>query len=138
MQSGPELRFVVEEQRTTFDVVKLWFPRVLLALVFVFIGLSKFNSDPRGEWFQIFAKIGLGQWFRYFTGAMQIMGALLMLTPWTLTVGAALLACTMIGAVVVDVFVAPVAIFAIVPLALLGMVVAVWFAGRFGVASGRN
>jgi multidrug efflux pump subunit AcrB len=41
----------------------------------------------------------------------------------------------MVGAVVADVFVAPVAIFAIVPLALLGMIVAVWYAERFGAGS---
>jgi len=135
MQTVPELRFVVEEKRSAFDVVKVWVPRVLLALVFVSIGMSKFNDDPRGEWVQIFEKIGFGQWFRYFTGGMQVVGALLMLTPWTLTVGTALLACTMIGAVVVDVFVARVAIFAIVPLALLGMLGAVWYTGRFGAGS---
>jgi putative oxidoreductase len=131
----PELQFVVEEKRGVFDIIKLLVPRILLSLVFVFIGTSKFNNDPRGEWVQIFDKIGFGQWFRYFTGGMQVVGALLMLTPWTLTAGAAMLAATMVGAVVADVFVAPVAIFAIVPLALLGMIVAVWYAERFGAGS---
>jgi len=69
---------------------------------------------------------------------MQIAGALLMLMPWTLTLGAGMLACTMVGAVLVDIFVAPSAVFAIVPLALLGIIVAVWFAGRFGTTSAHS
>jgi amino acid transporter len=86
----------------------------------------------------IFEQIGFGQWFRYFTGVMQITGALLMLTPWTLTIGAAMLACTMVGAMLVDVFVAHAVGFAFVPLVLLGIIIAVWFAGRLGTGSATS
>ena len=131
----PELKFAIEEQRGLIDVFALWVPRVALVIAFVLIGGTKFNNDPHGEWFKIFARIGWGQWFRYFTGAMQVTGALLMLAPWTLTLGAAMLACTMIGAAIVDVVVMHAVGYALVPLILLGFIAAVWFAGRFGVGA---
>ena len=133
MQAAPELKLVVEEQRTAMDVFTLWMPRVALVLAFLFIGLTKFNSDPRGEWYRIFERIGFGQWFRYFTGAMQVTGALLMLPRRTLTLGAAMLASTMVGAMIVDIVVMRAVGYALLPLILLGFVSAVWFAGRFGV-----
>jgi putative oxidoreductase len=80
-------------------------PPLLVGLLFVLIGYSKFNDNPRGEWVQIFDRIGLGQRFRYFTGAMQVLGGLLMGVPKTMVYGAAMLTCTMIGAVFVDLFV---------------------------------
>ena len=126
---------LVEERRGAIDVFKTWVIRIPVVLVFLLIGFTKFNNDPRGEWFKIFARIGWGQWFRYFTGAMQVTGALLMLAPWTLTLGAAMLACTMIGAAIVDVVVMHAVGYALVPLILLGFVAAVWFAGRFGVGA---
>jgi putative oxidoreductase len=100
-------------------------PRVGLAVFFVLVGYSKFNSDPRGEWVQIFERIGVGQWLRYVTGVMQVGGAILLLPRRTLTVGAAMLACTMAGAALVDLFILPSPI-VIVPLLLLMIVIVVW------------
>jgi len=54
----------------------------------------------------------------------------MMLTPWTRTAGAFLLACTMIGAIIVDIFVAHAVGFAFAPLVLLCIIAATWFAGR--------
>lgn len=100
-------------------------PRVGLAVFFVLVGYSKFNSDPRSEWVEIFERIGVGQWLRYVTGVMQVGGAILMLPRRTLTVGAALLACTMAGAALVDLFIVPSPI-VIVPLLLLMIIIVVW------------
>jgi len=133
MPGAPDLQLAIEETRGVMDVFTLWMPRIALVLAFVFIGGTKFDNNPRGEWFRIFERIGWGQWFRYCTGAMQVAGALLMLTPWTLTLGAAMLASTMIGAMIVDVVVMHAVGYALLPLILLGFVVSVWFAGRFGV-----
>ena len=102
MPAAPELKLAIEEKRGLLDLFTLWVPRIALLLAFVPIGGTKFNNDPRGEWVKLFERIGWGQWFRYFTGAMQVTGALLMLTPWTLTLGAAMVAWTMIGAMITD------------------------------------
>jgi putative oxidoreductase len=129
MESVPELKFLVEEKRGAIDVFTAWLPRLAVVFAFVVIGATKFSND-RGEWYRIFALIGLGQWFRYFTGAVQVSGALMMLTPWTRTAGAFLLACTMIGAIIVDIFVVHAVGFAFAPLVLLCIIAATWFAGR--------
>ena len=128
MESVPELKLLVEEKRGAIDVFTAWLPRLAVVFAFVVIGATKFSG--RGEWYRIFELIGLGQWFRYFTGAVQVSGALMMLTPWTRTAGAFLLACTMIGAIVVDIFVAHAIGFAFAPLVLLCIIAATWFAGR--------
>ena len=138
MPGAPDLKLAIEEKRGVMDVFTLWMPRIALVLAFVFIGGTKFDNNPRGEWFRIFGRIGWGQWFRYFTGAMQVAGALLLLTPWTLTLGAAMLASTMIGAMIVDVVVMHAVGYALLPLILLGFVVSVWFAGRFGAGAPKS
>jgi uncharacterized membrane protein YphA (DoxX/SURF4 family) len=47
----------------------------------------------------IFKKIGLGHWFRYFTGGLEVVGAILVLVPRTAGFAATLLGMTMVGAV---------------------------------------
>ena len=47
-----------------------------------------------------FDKIGLGQWFRYLTGALEVAGGLMLLIPKCAFYGAALLVMVMAGAVV--------------------------------------
>jgi putative oxidoreductase len=128
MDSVPELKFLVEEQRGAIDVYTAWLPRLAVVFGFLVIGGTKFSSG-RGEWYQLFERIGLGQWFRYFTGGMQVLGALLLLTRRTRTAGAAMLGCTMVGAMFVDVFIVHAVGFAVAPLILLCIVAAIWFAG---------
>ena len=98
-------------------------PAVAIGLLFVFIGYGKFDSH--GVWVTIFERIGLGQWFRIFTGVVQLSGGVLMLFRRGRTIGAALLACTMAGAAIVDIAVmgSPIVI---VPLLLLIVIAAVW------------
>ena len=48
---------------------------------------------------ETFNKIGIGQWFRYVTGGIEVASAILLLIPRLTPVGAALLVCTMTGAV---------------------------------------
>ncbi len=75
-----------------------WALRGGIAAAFALIGAEKFSSGPGSQWFTIFQQIGLGQWFRYFTGAVEILGGLLVLCPWTVSLGLAVLGCTMAGA----------------------------------------
>jgi putative oxidoreductase len=100
-------------------------PRVGLAAFFLFVGYTKFSNDPHSEWVKIFERIGVGQWLRYVTGVMQMGGAILLLPRRTMTVGAAMLACTMAGAACVDLFIIPSPI-VIVPLLLLMIIIVTW------------
>jgi hypothetical protein len=49
--------------------------------------------------------MGLGQWFRYFTGSLEVLGAVLILVPPLAAFGAVLLICIMIGATIMHLFV---------------------------------
>jgi hypothetical protein len=130
----PELQFAIEERRSGVQTAMLWVARLALVVAFVFIGGSKFDSDPHSMWVQLFDKIGFGQWFRYFTGTMQIAGAVLMVHRRTITVGTAMLGCTMVGAALTDVFVMHAPGYVLAPLSLLGMIVAIWFASTIAAA----
>lgn len=82
----------------------LWVLQGLLALVFVYSGASKFSAHGM-FWIELFAKIGIGQWFRYFTGSLEVICAILLLIPKTSPIAAALLACAMAGAILTDLFI---------------------------------
>jgi putative oxidoreductase len=111
-----ELKLAVESRRGVADILMVWIPRLALAALFLNIGAAKFASD--GLWVRIFAKIGFGQWFRYLTGAMQAGGALLLLVPRTVVAGAALIGCTLVGAVIVQIAIFH-SISAVIPAVLL-------------------
>jgi uncharacterized membrane protein YphA (DoxX/SURF4 family) len=82
-----------------------WILRGGIAILFVVFGWEKFSEDPRSGWIRMFQEIGIGQWFRYFTGVVEILGGALVLIPWTVTAGLALLACTMASAALILTFV---------------------------------
>ena len=138
MPATRELSFVVDDSPTRVSILLAWIARFAVVAAFLFIGATKFNNNPRSEWVKVFERIGWGQWFRYFTGVVQVCGALLLATPWTTTIGAFLLCCTMIGAAIVDATVMHSPGVALVPLVLLGIVAATWFTGTFGSTSVRR
>lgn len=77
--------------------VSLWVLQVVTAAAFLMAGFGTLSGYPMMV--ETFDKIGIGQWFRYVTGAIEIASAILLLIPRMTPVGAALLFCTMIGAV---------------------------------------
>lgn len=81
----------------------IWTLRIVLALLFLYEGIDKFSE--RRLWLRIFGEIGFGQWFRYFTGVVEISGGLMLLIPKATLVAVGLLVCTMIGALLVHVLV---------------------------------
>jgi uncharacterized membrane protein YphA (DoxX/SURF4 family) len=129
----PDLRLQVIDDRPPIVVraLRAVLP-ILFGLLFVYIGWTKFDSQSM--WVQIFARIGLGQWFRYVTGAIQIAGGLLLVPPRTRVIGGSLIACTMLGAAVADVFILSYGPLAIVPLVLCGL--AATFAGQAWIGRG--
>jgi len=80
-----------------------WFARGGIALAFVVFGWEKFPADSM--WPKFFQDVGLGQWFRYFTGVVEILGGVLVLIPRTAAAGLALLAVTMASAALILIFV---------------------------------
>jgi uncharacterized membrane protein YphA (DoxX/SURF4 family) len=127
-----DLKLFVESERHRLDIFITWLCRAGVAVFFIYIGSTKFG--PTSGWIPIFDRIGLGQWFRYLTGTMQIGGGILLLIPQTGLLGATILASTMLGAVVAQLFILHGGIVAIMPAALLAGVIAVgWqaYASRF-------
>jgi putative oxidoreductase len=97
------MSIIVTPARQRWTSAALWFVRGLLALAFVAAGGAKLYGVPMLV--EEFQHIGLGQWFRYFTGGLEIMGAILLLLPQRAALGALLLICIMIGAVITHLFV---------------------------------
>jgi uncharacterized membrane protein YphA (DoxX/SURF4 family) len=52
--------------------VVLWVLQVLLAIMFAMAGLAKVFGES--AMVEMFAEIGLGQWFRYVVGSLEISG----------------------------------------------------------------
>jgi len=81
----------------------LWAAQIVAAAAFLMSGGMKLlGLGPAPE---MFAIIGLGQWFRYLTGAIEVVSAVLLLVPGLAFFGAALLVPTMIGAIATHLFV---------------------------------
>lgn len=101
-----------------------WILRIAAGGIFLGVGLTKFESSS--SWVPLFAQIGLGDWFRYLTGAIQIIAGVLFLIPRAVYAATAVAGVTMTGAIVVHIFVLSTGLGgAIIPLALLVFIVAV-------------
>jgi len=112
----------IEPVPSRLGLLAAWLPRIAVALVFVSVGSSKFR-DPM--WVRLFAQIGLGQWFRYLTGVMQLAGGVLVLVPRTSLAGIVLAACTMLGASIAWITVLHAPANAPIPAALLAILIAI-------------
>jgi putative oxidoreductase len=75
----------------------------LLAAAFLAAGGAKLAGVPMMV--QIFAQIGMGQWFRIVTGLVEVAGAVALLVPGFAALGAAWLGATMYFAVLTHLFV---------------------------------
>jgi uncharacterized membrane protein YphA (DoxX/SURF4 family) len=123
-----DLQLIAEETRDSIDVLRMWLPRVGVAIAFLGLGYEKFGEHSM--WVRLFEQIGLGQWFRYFTGAMQMSGAVLVLVPRTFRFGMLTLACTMVGAMAVWIFIVHEPFSAIVPGFVLAILLTVFALSR--------
>jgi uncharacterized membrane protein len=77
--------------------------QALLALVFGMAGLAKVFGDP--AMVEMFATVGVGQWFRYVVGAFEISGAVGVLIPRLSGPAALGLVCLMAGATLTNLLV---------------------------------
>ncbi|WP_417668467.1 DoxX family protein [Roseibium sp.] len=102
--------------------------RVVLAAVFLAAGFAKLGGVQMMV--DSFAAIGIGQWFRYLTGFIEVGSAILLFAPGKQAYGAMLLVGTMIGAVLAHLFIlGPSAVPAVV-LGLLSAIVLFIYRGQ--------
>lgn len=72
--------------------------KAFLTLAFAAAGLAKLlGVQMMVDEFEL---LGLGQWFRYVTGIIELGSAILLWVPGMAAYGAALLVCTMVGALI--------------------------------------
>ena len=83
--------------------VLLWILQIGAAGMFLMVGFLKLSGAA--QLVGLFEAIGLGQWFRYLTGTLEVVGAILLLIPRASGLGALLLVGVMAGAVMTHVFI---------------------------------
>ena len=86
-------------------LVALWLTQIVLAGMFFLAGGLKLTGVPMMV--ALFDAIGVGQWFRYVTGSIEVVSAVALLVPSLAAFGALLLIPTMVGAVVTHLFIVP-------------------------------
>src|SRR5438105_15225983 len=123
MSVSASLTHAPAAQRARAANVTLWIVQIALAGMFLMAGASKlFGAAPMVA---LFDAIGIGQWFRYVTGLIEVGSAVALLVPRSAVFGALVLVPTMIGAVATELFI--VGDSAIPPaVLLLGTVAVVW------------
>ena len=77
--------------------------KALLTLAFGGAGLAKLSGVEMMV--QTFEAVGVGQWFRYVTGVIELGPAIMMWVPGLQFIAATLLTCTMVGAVLAHLFI---------------------------------
>jgi uncharacterized membrane protein YphA (DoxX/SURF4 family) len=115
-----------DEPRGRASLIALWLTQVVLAAMFVMAGGSKLAGVP--AMVTLFDTIGLGQWLRYVTGAIEVSSAIALLVPSAAIYGALLLIPTMLGATIANVFVVHTS--PVIPLLLLAGAAAVAWVRR--------
>jgi putative oxidoreductase len=81
-------------------LITLWTLSGLVALAFLGAGGAKLAGTA--VMVELFAKVGLGQWFRYFTGLLEVVGAIGLLMSRYAFYAAVLLAIVMVGAIIAE------------------------------------
>jgi hypothetical protein len=84
-------------------LIALWAVQIALAGMFLLAGGSKLlGAAPMVA---LFDAIGIGQWFRYLTGLIEVGSALALLVPSFAVFGAVAFVATMVGAVATHLFI---------------------------------
>lgn len=125
----PELGAAAKRTGGGWNLVD-WALRVFVALVFLYEGIDKFGS--RRLWMTVFAEIGIGQWFRYATGIIEVTGGALLLFPKATPVAVTMLACTMVGAFLAHVLIIGVGAQTVLVSILFALILAIGWRWRAG------
>jgi putative oxidoreductase len=94
---------VTAPSRSRAASIALWIVQIATAAMFLLAGSSKLAGVP--AMVGLFGAIGIGQWFRYLTGSIEVVSAILLLIPSLAFFGALLLVPTMVAAVLTHLFI---------------------------------
>jgi len=99
-RSRPELP---QEQRRRHQLIALECTELALAGVFFLVGGAKLIGRP--DMVELFRSIGFGQWLRYLTGTIEVVGAAFLVVPLASGASAVALGGVMIAATLIELFV---------------------------------
>ena len=103
MSSAASVTHASPIHRVRATSIALWVVQIAVAGMFLLAGGSKLlGASPMVS---MFDAIGIGQWFRYVTGLIEVGSALALLTPRFAAFGALTLVATMIGAIATHVLI---------------------------------
>ncbi|RDI65687.1 DoxX-like protein [Nocardia pseudobrasiliensis] len=112
----------------------LWTLQIVLGLFFIIAsGLPKLVGQSDAV--RVFHEIGWGDWFRYFTGLVEVSGGIGLLVPRLSGLAAAGLSITMVCAAATQAFLMGAPSMAIFPLALAALFA--WMAHERGIRVSR-
>ena len=103
MSLAPSLTQASSVRNGRAGLIALWMVQIALAGMFLLAGGSKLLGAP--AMVALFNTIGIGQWFRYLTGFIEVGAAIALLVPSIAVYGALALVATMIGAVAAELFI---------------------------------
>jgi hypothetical protein len=97
---GSELPQARRRQR---QLIAVECTEIVLAGVFFLVGGAKLIGRP--DMVELFRSIGFGQWLRYLTGTIEVVGAAFLIVPLASGVSAVALGGVMISATLIELFV---------------------------------
>jgi uncharacterized membrane protein YphA (DoxX/SURF4 family) len=103
MSLAPSLTHEPRVRHGRSGLITVWVVQVALAGMFLMAGTSKLLGAP--AMLGLFDAIGIGQWFRYLTGLIEVASAIALLVPSFAVFGALALVTTMAGAVATHLFI---------------------------------
>ena len=109
----------------------LWILTVVAAAMFLLAGTLKLIGVPMQV--ELFGTIGIGQWFRYVTGVLEVGGAIGLFIAPLAPFAALLLAVVMVGAILTHLFIAGGS--PLIPMALLAITIAIAYLRRQQISS---
>ena len=93
----------VWKRQSTAIVTALWLPRVAIAAFLLLSGFAKLGGVE--EMVQLFQAIGLGEWLRYLTGAIEVVAAICIVIPRKNSIGVLLAIGIMVAGIAEHIFV---------------------------------
>jgi putative oxidoreductase len=97
------LQQAISVSRGRVGLIALWVTQIAVAGMFLLAGGLKLTGAP--AMVALFGAIGVGQWFRYLTGTIEVVSAVALLVPAFAPFGALVLVPTMIGAIATHLFI---------------------------------
>ena len=103
MSLAPSVTHTSPVHQGRLGYIAVWVVQVALAGMCLLAGSSKLFGAA--AMVGLFDAIGIGQWFRYVTGVIEVSSAVALLVPSFAVFGALALVATMIGAITVHLFI---------------------------------